>query len=163
VRPTVYREINNFYTATVYEKGAEVVRMLTRLLGPENFRKGMNLYFAHHDGQAATIEQFVQCFADASGVDLTQFMLWYSQAGTPGGGSTGRLGGGGKALRPGPGPARARTPGQAEQGADGRPARQGTGRGRWARPAAQARRWARNRARRADSGQARRNLPVRRY
>jgi aminopeptidase N len=83
VRPTVYREINNFYTATVYEKGAEVVRMLTRLLGPENFRKGMNLYFARHDGQAATIEQFVQCFADASGVDLTQFMLWYSQAGTP--------------------------------------------------------------------------------
>jgi aminopeptidase N len=83
VRPTVYREINNFYTATVYEKGAEVVRMLTQLLGPENFRKGMNLYFARHDGQAATIEQFVQCFADASGVDLTQFMLWYAQAGTP--------------------------------------------------------------------------------
>jgi len=83
VRPTVYREINNFYTATVYEKGAEVVRMLTRLLGLENFRNGMNLYFARHDGQAATIEQFVQCFADASGVDLTQFMLWYSQAGTP--------------------------------------------------------------------------------
>jgi aminopeptidase N len=83
VRPTVYREINNFYTATVYEKGAEVVRMLARLLGPESFRKGMNLYFARHDGQAATIEQFVQCFADASGADLTQFMLWYSQAGTP--------------------------------------------------------------------------------
>src|SRR6266446_3891378 len=83
VRPTVYREINNFYTATVYEKGAEVVRMLTRLLGPENFRKGMNLYFARHDGEAATIEQFVQCFADVSGADLTQFMLWYSQAGTP--------------------------------------------------------------------------------
>jgi aminopeptidase N len=83
VRPTVYREINNFYTATVYEKGAEVVRMLMRLLGPEHFRTGMNLYFARHDGEAATIEQFVQCFADASGVDLTQFMLWYSQAGTP--------------------------------------------------------------------------------
>src|SRR6266699_192437 len=83
VRPTLYHEINNFYTATVYEKGAEVVRMLTRLLGPENFRKGMNLYFARHDGEAATIEQFVQCFADVSGVDLTQFMLWYSQAGTP--------------------------------------------------------------------------------
>ena len=83
VRPTVYREINNFYTATVYEKGAEVVRMLTRLLGPENFRKGMDLYFARHDGEAATIEQFVQCFADVSGADLTQFMLWYSQAGTP--------------------------------------------------------------------------------
>src|SRR5215467_8375376 len=83
VRPTVYREINNFYTATVYEKGAEVVRMLTRLLGPENFRKGMDLYFARHDSEAATIEQFVQCFADVSGADLTQFMLWYSQAGTP--------------------------------------------------------------------------------
>src|SRR5215813_13526077 len=83
VRPTVYREINNFYTATVYEKGAEVVRMLTQLLGPENFRQGMNLYFARHDGEAATIEQFVQCFADVSGADVTQFMLWYSQAGTP--------------------------------------------------------------------------------
>jgi aminopeptidase N len=83
VRPTVYREINNFYTATVYEKGAEIVRMLTQLLGPENFRKGMNLYFARHDGEAATVEQFVQCFADVSGADLTQFMLWYSQAGTP--------------------------------------------------------------------------------
>src|SRR5438876_8694045 len=83
VRPTVYREINNFYTATVYEKGAEVVRMLTHLLGPENFRKGMDLYFARHDGEAATIEQFVQCFADVSGADVTQFMLWYSQAGTP--------------------------------------------------------------------------------
>jgi aminopeptidase N len=83
VRPTFYREINNFYTATVYEKGAEVVRMLKALLGPENFRKGMDLYFTRHDGEAATIEQFVQCFADVSGADLTQFMLWYSQAGTP--------------------------------------------------------------------------------
>jgi aminopeptidase N len=83
VRPNVYREINNFYTATVYEKGAEVVRMLQTLLGVQNFRKGMDLYFARHDGEAATVEQFVQCFADASGVDLTQIMLWYSQAGTP--------------------------------------------------------------------------------
>jgi aminopeptidase N len=83
VRPTLYREINNFYTATVYEKGAEAVRMLKALLGPEKFRKGMDLYFARHDGQAATIDQFVQCFADAARVDLTQFMLWYSQAGTP--------------------------------------------------------------------------------
>src|SRR4051812_39556605 len=83
VRPTLYREINNFYTATVYEKGAEVVRMLKTLLGPEKFRKGMDLYFARHDGQAATINQFVQCFADTANVDLTQFMLWYSQAGTP--------------------------------------------------------------------------------
>ena len=70
VRPTLYHEINNFYTATVYEKGAEVVRMLKALLGPENFRKGMDLYFARHDGEAATVEQFVQCFADAAGTDL---------------------------------------------------------------------------------------------
>jgi aminopeptidase N len=83
VRPEVYREINNFYTTTVYEKGAEVVRMLKVLLGPEVFRAGMDLYFERHDGQAATIEQFVRCFADASGRDLTQFRRWYSQAGTP--------------------------------------------------------------------------------
>jgi aminopeptidase N len=83
VRPELYHEINNFYTTTVYEKGAEVVRMLQTLLGPEKFRAGMDLYFTRHDGQAATVEQFVQCFADASGRDLTQFMRWYSQAGTP--------------------------------------------------------------------------------
>jgi aminopeptidase N len=83
VRPAQYLEINNFYTSTVYEKGAEVVRMLKTLLGPQKFREGMDLYFTRHDGQAATIEQFVQCFADVSGADLTQFMLWYSQAGTP--------------------------------------------------------------------------------
>jgi aminopeptidase N len=83
VRPALYHEINNFYTATVYEKGAEVVRMLKTLLGPQHFRNGMDLYFTRHDGEAATIEQFVQCFADVSGEDLTQFMLWYSQAGTP--------------------------------------------------------------------------------
>jgi aminopeptidase N len=83
VRPAVYHEINNFYTATVYEKGAELVRMLRVLLGAENFRKGMDLYFSRHDGQAATVEQFVQCFAEVSSTDLTQFMLWYSQAGTP--------------------------------------------------------------------------------
>jgi aminopeptidase N len=83
VRPALYHEINNFYTTTVYEKGAEVVRMLKALLGPENFRKGMDLYFDRHDGEAATVEQFVQCFADASGTNLAQFMLWYSQAGTP--------------------------------------------------------------------------------
>src|SRR5262249_29872817 len=90
VRPELYHEINNFYTATVYEKGAEVVRMLKALLGPERFRAGMDLYFARHDGEAATIEQFVQCFADASGKDLSQFMLWYSQAGTPEVVATGR-------------------------------------------------------------------------
>ena len=83
VRPTLYHEINNFYTTTVYEKGAEVVRMLQVLLGPQQFRKGMDLYFTRHDGEAATIEQFVQCFADASGRDLSQFMLWYAQSGTP--------------------------------------------------------------------------------
>jgi aminopeptidase N len=83
VRPQVYHEINNFYTATVYEKGAEVVRMLKVLLGAEKFRQGMDLYFTRHDGEAATVEQFVQCFADVSGLDFGQFMLWYSQAGTP--------------------------------------------------------------------------------
>ena len=83
VRPELYHEINNFYTTTVYEKGAEVVRMLRVLLGREAFRKGMDLYFDRHDGEAATVEQFVRCFADASGSDLTQFMRWYSQAGTP--------------------------------------------------------------------------------
>ncbi|HEY6257097.1 MAG TPA: aminopeptidase N [Xanthobacteraceae bacterium] len=83
VRPALYHEINNFYTTTVYEKGAEVVRMLKTLLGPEKFRRGMDLYFERHDGEAATVEQFVQCFADAAPTNLDQFMLWYSQAGTP--------------------------------------------------------------------------------
>lgn len=83
VRPEAYREINNFYTATVYEKGAEVVRMLKTLIGPEQFRKGMDLYFERHDGDASTVEQFIQCFADVSSRDLTQFRRWYSQAGTP--------------------------------------------------------------------------------
>ncbi|MDF2621210.1 MAG: aminopeptidase [Xanthobacteraceae bacterium] len=83
VRPQVYREINNFYTATVYEKGAEVVRMLRTLLGEEGFRTGMDLYFDRHDGDAATVEDFLACFADANGVDLTQFALWYAQSGTP--------------------------------------------------------------------------------
>src|SRR5689334_8284830 len=83
VRPEVYREINNFYTTTVYEKGAEVVRMIHTLLGADLFRKGMDLYFERHDGEAATVEQFVRCFADVGKRDLTQFMRWYSQAGTP--------------------------------------------------------------------------------
>jgi aminopeptidase N len=83
VRPELYREINNFYTTTVYEKGAEVVRMIHTLLGPEKFRKGMDLYFERHDGEAATVEQFVQCFADVNKRDPEQFMRWYSQAGTP--------------------------------------------------------------------------------
>jgi aminopeptidase N len=83
VRPEIYHEINNFYTSTVYEKGAEVVRMIATLVGPEAFRDGMDQYFARHDGEAATVEQFVQCFAEASNRDMTQFMRWYSQAGTP--------------------------------------------------------------------------------
>jgi len=83
VRPESYMEINNFYTVTVYEKGAEVIRMIHSLLGPENYRKGMDLYFERHDGQAVTCDDFVAAMADASGVDLSQFSLWYSQAGTP--------------------------------------------------------------------------------
>ena len=83
VRPEVYHEISNFYTATVYEKGAEIVRMLKVLLGADDFRRGMNLYFMRHDGEAVTIEDFVQCFADAAKIDLAQFMRWYRQAGTP--------------------------------------------------------------------------------
>ena len=83
VRPRAYREINNFYTATVYEKGAEVVRMLKTWLGETDFRKGMDLYIRRHDGDAATIEQFLACFAEVSGRDLSQFSLWYDQSGTP--------------------------------------------------------------------------------
>lgn len=83
VRPETYKEINNFYTATVYEKGAEVVRMVQTLIGNDKFRAGMDLYFQRHDGEAATVEQFIQCFAEASGRDMGQFMRWYSQAGTP--------------------------------------------------------------------------------
>ncbi|WP_028033366.1 aminopeptidase N [Chelativorans sp. J32] len=83
VRPRRYREINNFYTATVYEKGSEVVRMIHTILGPDHFRAGMDLYFARHDGQAVTIEDFLKCFEEASGKDLSQFALWYHQAGTP--------------------------------------------------------------------------------
>jgi aminopeptidase N len=83
VRPAIYREINNFYTSTVYEKGSEVVRMMRTLIGSEKFSAGMDLYFERHDGEAATVEQFIQCFAEASGRDMTQFMRWYSQAGTP--------------------------------------------------------------------------------
>ncbi|MCD6038667.1 MAG: pepN [Gammaproteobacteria bacterium] len=83
VRPDSYVEINNFYTSTVYNKGAEVIRMQQTLLGEAVFRKGMDLYFARYDGQAVTIEEFVKSMEDASGIDLKQFRLWYSQAGTP--------------------------------------------------------------------------------
>ncbi|CAI8781906.1 aminopeptidase N [Methylocaldum szegediense] len=83
VRPESYIEINNFYTLTVYEKGAEVVRMMQTLLGKDGFRRGTDLYFQRHDGQAVTCDDFVKCMEDANGVDLTQFRRWYSQAGTP--------------------------------------------------------------------------------
>ncbi|OYR19572.1 aminopeptidase N [Brucella thiophenivorans] len=83
VRPREYSEINNFYTATVYEKGSEVVRMIRTIIGPELFRKGMDLYFERHDGDAATIEDFIKVFADVSGQDFSQFALWYDQSGTP--------------------------------------------------------------------------------
>jgi aminopeptidase N len=83
VRPESYIEINNFYTATVYEKGAEIIRMMQTIIGNDNFRKGMDLYFERHDGTAATVEDFVAAMQDASGIDLTQFTRWYGQAGTP--------------------------------------------------------------------------------
>jgi aminopeptidase N len=83
VRPESYVEINNFYTATVYEKGAEVVRMYQTLLGRDGFRRGMDLYFERHDGQAVTCDDFRAAMADANGVDLAQFGRWYSQSGTP--------------------------------------------------------------------------------
>jgi aminopeptidase N len=83
VRPDSFVEINNFYTVTVYEKGAEVVRMYQTLLGRDGFRKGMDLYFERHDGQAVTCDDFRAAMADANGRDLTQFERWYSQAGTP--------------------------------------------------------------------------------
>jgi aminopeptidase N len=83
VRPESFIEISNFYTVTIYEKGAEVVRMIANLLGPDLFRKGSDLYFDRHDGQAVTCEDFVRAMEDASGISLKQFRLWYSQAGTP--------------------------------------------------------------------------------
>ncbi|MEQ1499337.1 MAG: aminopeptidase N [Novosphingobium sp.] len=83
IRPDAYQEISNFYTATVYNKGAEVIRMIRTLVGAERFRKGTDLYFERHDGEAATCEQFVKAIEDGAGIDLAQFRLWYSQAGTP--------------------------------------------------------------------------------
>ena len=83
VRPEEYIEINNFYTATVYEKGAEVIGMLHRLVGPETYARALDLYFARHDGQACTIEDWLAVFEEASGRDLSHFKLWYSQSGTP--------------------------------------------------------------------------------
>ncbi|HEX7873908.1 MAG TPA: aminopeptidase N [Sphingobium sp.] len=83
IRPESYMEISNFYTATIYNKGAEVIRMIALMLGAEKFRAGSDLYFDRHDGEAATCEDFVKAMEDASGVDLGQFRLWYSQSGTP--------------------------------------------------------------------------------
>ncbi|MBL8773637.1 MAG: aminopeptidase N [Phenylobacterium sp.] len=83
VRPSSYMKIENFYTATIYEKGSEVIGMLKTLIGAEAFRKGMDLYFERWDGQATTVEAFIQCFAETSGRDLTDFFAWYEQAGTP--------------------------------------------------------------------------------
>src|SRR4051794_12487687 len=83
VRPDSYIEIGNFYTATVYNKGAEVIRMMHSVLGAEKFRKGTDLYFERHDGEAATCDDFVKALEDGSGIDLTPFKIWYSQAGTP--------------------------------------------------------------------------------
>ncbi|EQB13648.1 aminopeptidase N [Sphingobium lactosutens] len=83
VRPESYMEISNFYTATIYNKGAELIRMIALMLGPERFRAGCDLYFDRHDGQAATCEDFVRAMEDGGGIDLGQFRLWYEQAGTP--------------------------------------------------------------------------------
>ncbi|MGR4864531.1 aminopeptidase N [Caulobacter sp. LARHSG274] len=83
VRPSSYLKIDNFYTATIYEKGAELIRMLKTLLGAEIFRQSLDLYFARHDGEATTVEAFIACFADASGRDMGDFFTWYEQAGTP--------------------------------------------------------------------------------
>ncbi len=83
VRPSSYQKIDNFYTATVYEKGGEVIRMLKRIIGEDAFARGMQLYFERRDGTASTVEDFIACFAETSGRDLTQFMRWYEQAGTP--------------------------------------------------------------------------------
>ena len=83
VRPMTYKEINNFYTVTVYHKGAEVIRMMHTLLGPDGFRRGMDLYLARHDGSAATTDDFVSAMEDGTGADLGQFRRWYHQAGTP--------------------------------------------------------------------------------
>ncbi len=83
IRPDSFQEISNFYTATIYNKGAEIIRMMATMVGAERFRKGSDLYFDRHDGEAATCEDFVRAIEDGAGIDLTQFRLWYSQAGTP--------------------------------------------------------------------------------
>jgi aminopeptidase N len=115
VRPASYLKIDNFYTATVYEKGAELVRMLKTLLGPEDFRRGMDLYFERCDGSASTVEAFIGCFADASGRDLSQFFGWYEQAGTPTVSVKARYDAAAKALELELGQVTAPTPGQPQK------------------------------------------------
>ena len=83
IRPDSFQEISNFYTATIYNKGAEIIRMMATMVGPDRFRQGTDLYFDRHDGEAATCEDFVRAIEDGAGIDLMQFRLWYSQAGTP--------------------------------------------------------------------------------
>src|SRR5215204_6603814 len=112
VRPTQYREINNFYTATVYEKGAEIVRMLKTLIGEADFRRGMDLYFERCDGATATIEDFLQAFADVTGKDLSHFAKWYEQAGTPRVAATGQYDEAGRTYRLDLAQATPPTPGQ---------------------------------------------------
>ncbi len=114
VRPAEYVEINNFYTATVYEKGAEVIRMLRRLVGPETYRRALDLYFERHDGQACTIEDWLAVFEDASGRDLAQFKRWYAPGRHPA--RHGHRGLERRPLRPDPLPGDAADPGPARQG-----------------------------------------------
>ncbi|MGH6633646.1 MAG: aminopeptidase N, partial [Sphingopyxis sp.] len=83
IRPDSFQEISNFYTATIYNKGAEIIRMMATMVGPERFRKGTDLYFDRHDGEAATCEDFVRAIEEGAGIDLAQFRRWYEQAGTP--------------------------------------------------------------------------------
>jgi aminopeptidase N len=113
VRPAQYREINNFYTATVYEKGAEIIRMLKTLVGEADFRRGMDLYFARCDGAAATVEDFLAAFAEVTGRDLSRFARWYVQAGTPRVVVTGAYDAGRKRYRLGFAQSTPPTPGQA--------------------------------------------------
>ncbi len=132
VRPEVYREINNFYTPTVYEKGAEIVRMLKTLLGAEGFRKGMDLYFARHDGQAATVEEFVRCFADATGADLGPVHALVPPGRHAGGRRDAEPRRQGQDLHARDRPDAAADAGPAGQGADGDPARASGSSGRTA-------------------------------
>ena len=156
VRPDEYQEINNFYTATVYEKGAEVIRMQHTLLGPAAFRRGMDLYFERHDGQAVTCDDFVQAMQDASGLDLTQFKRWYSQAGTPVVRLAGRYDEAAQDVHARSGAGSRAVAGPARQGAVPHPARRRPARPGRRRPAAARRRRPPTRRRRACSTCARR-------